>query len=135
MHQYNLFIIKENAYKAYLDKPYSLYKTLESLYYLKGSDLKLGLSIYEQLCELFDIKVLKHYLSFKRDITPIKETFFYRDLKERTKITLNYSHVYIFTNTNFSKCFDIFYCYQKRIFVCDFKNKTYFWLRSYYHNK
>ena len=68
MDTYHIFCIRKEAYNIYKDNPKSLYKTLYNLYNFNKSDLKLGISIYNELCYKINTNKLKEYIK----LLPIK---------------------------------------------------------------
>lgn len=117
MFEYNLFIIKDKSLNNY-----DLYNLLYKLNKM-NKDLNYGISLYKQICEPFNISLLSNYLNnnlFKKNIFCIDNCI----------IILKPSRIIIKSN-NFPKIIEIFNLYNKNIFVCDFKNKYYFWLNKF----
>lgn len=130
MQKYYLFIINNNAHKIYKNNTIYLYKILDTLYHLKDSDLKYGLSLYKQLCDIFSVKLLNNYIT-DRFNTNIENSYLkLKSNKEKTKVKINFSCIIINSNCNNPEIFKIFNIYNKRIFTVDFKNKRYFWLND-----
>lgn len=128
MRKYYLFIIDKDFKNVYLKNTDVLYHTLYNLYKLKKDDLRFGISIYNQLCKIFNKKLLIKYLKEKYNLKSTKDKFYLISNKEELLIKINYSCVIIYTNVNIPAMFKIMYLYNKNIFVVDFKNEDYFWL-------
>ncbi len=134
MRTYYAFIIKDSLIKFYIKKPYSLYRILEQIYYLKNNDIVLGYRILEQVTTPFNAKKTnkflysRHYdeLSYSKDesIHIIKNLY----SEEITLLKVFNSHVRIRSNANYSSFFNSIRQYSRNIFVCDFVNKDYFWI-------
>lgn len=126
METYHIFEIKKDAYNIYKDKANSLYKTLYNLYKFNKTDLKLGISIYNELCYKINKIKLEEYIK----LLPIKRNVKNKYLINKNIIIIKPSNIIIKTdNLNI----DIIYVlnnYYKYLFICDFKNKNYYWLNE-----
>lgn len=133
MREYYLFIVKSEFYKAYASNPFSLFKTLENLYGFTFKDAKFGISLYHQLCEPHNVDLLKDYFKAK-GYRRKKNRYLLTEPAEaeKTIIDVRPSTLLIRTNRNIPAIFRILHYYNHYIFVCDFKNKDYFWLSSQY---
>lgn len=120
MFEYHLFIIKERK----LYKSFELYNILYELSNLKEC-LNYGISLYKQLCIPFRISILSTYLNDKYNLN--RKKIFYI---ENSIVTLKPSRIVIKSNHYMPSIIKIFNLYNKNIFVCDFKNKNYFWLND-----
>lgn len=136
MRTYYLFIIKNEFYKTYLENPISLYKTLENLFNFTLKDYKFGISLYHQLCEMHNIDVLQNYFEKKR-YRKYKSSYVLmgKESGETTLIKLRASALIVTTNKNIPQIFKMLHYYNSYIFVCDFKNKDYFWLSNQYKQR
>ena len=136
MRNYYLFIVKTEFYETYLSNSLSLYKTLENLYYFSNKNLRFGLTLYTQLCEMHKIETLEGY--FKDKKYP-KEKEYYKlfssNNDEKTYIKVRPSVIEIKTNKNVPNIFKVFHYYNSKIFICDFKRGDYFWLQNHYRRK
>ncbi len=132
MRTYYLFLIKRDVNKIYKENKVNLYKTLENLYLLKKSNYKYGLSIYNQLCDYIDIKILNNYFQNKK-YHRYQNNYYYKYKDEKTLILIKKSCIIIKTNVNIPYIFKIFNYYNPYFFICDFKNKDYFWLKDNYN--
>ena len=124
MDTYHILCIRKDAYNIYKNNPNSLYKTLYNLYNFNKSDLKLGISIYNEICYKIDTKKLKKYI----ELLPIKRFVKNKYLINKNIIIIKPSNIILKTN-NLNK--DLIYVlnnYNNYLFACNFKNKNYYWL-------
>lgn len=132
MRTFYLFKIKEDVIDIYENKEYELYKTLENLYKLKKENFYYGTSLYIQLCRLFNIDIIDSY--FKSSPRYRKNNNKYLFLGDESfLVEVNPSTIIIKTSVNYPSILKLINYYDKRIFVCDFENKDYFWLSDHYH--
>ena len=131
MRKYYLFIIKKEYYNLYRNNSESLYKTLENLFFMKNNNISYGISIYNQICQTFNVDVLDNYFHTRKN-------FYIRRNKrkilvdsylenERYIIELMYPCAIIYCNKNLPKVLKILNYYDPRIFICNFDNKDFFW--------
>lgn len=129
MREYNLFVIKDEYFNFYNNKPEYLYEILNKLNNF-SSNMNYGITLYEQLCNKIDIEILKYYLNNKYGLSNNK--VFYLD---NVFIELKYSRIVVRSKYNYPRIMKSFNCYNRNIFVCDFKNNDYFFLNSFIRNK
>ena len=102
---------------------------------LKNNDLSMGINLYEQIASPIDkIKYSKRlynhykecdfYTKFKNDHTYINK---YRDEKSYLKVKSAYMKIE--TNREYPEFFKYLKKYHD-LFVCDFDNKDYFWIKD-----
>ena len=132
MRKYYLFIIKKEFRNVYKLNAQILYFTLENIYQLKNDYFVYGISIYNQLCNVFDTEIVSNYL-IKKNKKYIKKhgnTFYVNDIYagEKSCLQVNHSCIVLKTHCNLPYIMQIFKWYNDNIFVCDFENKDYFWL-------
>lgn len=125
MRKYNLFVIKEDYVNFYKDNPKELYEILYKLNKMKHS-FNIGINLYKQLCKAINILILKKYLNDKFNKNFDKK--FYID---NVFIELKYTRIIIKSKYNYPRILNLFNCYDRNIFVCDFLNRDYFWLSSF----
>jgi len=121
---YYLFIIKNNYFKNNAEY---LFEILYKLKTLHKENYSYGISLYYNICSLFDVKSLKHYLKFKTNLKNFNNKFYldkYNYLEVRKSCCVINNDKYI------REILCIFYIYNKNIFVCNFSTKEYFWLRD-----
>lgn len=128
MRKYYLFIINKDYKSVYLNNTNVLYQTLYNLYKLSFDDLRIGVSIYNQICKTFNKKILVKYFKDKYNLKRKKDKIYLVSGKEEIIVKINYSCIIIYTNVNVPKIFKVLYLYSKDIFITDFNNEDYFWL-------
>ena len=115
------------------DTPYNLYRTIENLYYLDNINLGLSFKLYDQIFESFD----KDYMN--GIVTRIYQNNNYYTKENNRHVVINKykpesSYLYIYRSHLLLKSDAIKptlltnYTNSDNLFVCDFKNKDYFWL-------
>lgn len=131
MQKYYLFVIQSEYYKIYRKNPSMLYKTLENLYLLESYDLSYGISIFNQLCQPFSVKLLCNYINSKYKCYHINQRVVQmKSLIEKTFLQIGYATVVILTNKKEPEIFKIFNIYNHKIFVCEFDKGDFFWLNQ-----
>ena len=131
MRKYYLFIIKDEYYNKYRYSPYLLYKALYYLYKMNKYDLENGLYLYNKFCNIISKNVILNYIKNKFEyINYSKKIIKLNSVLEKTYIQVNYSSIIILTNVNSPYIFKILNIYNKKIFVCDFNNRDYFFLKD-----
>ena len=129
------YIFKINKYFAYIYKkwPYKMYKIIEELYYTKDYDMLSSYRYYQKFAVEFNKISLNEYIynlnknniNYKRDnnIHTI-----YND--KYNKLLINNSCMILKTNDIYSIFLNDLNTQLDNIFICDFKNKDYFWLET-----
>lgn len=130
MYKYYLFIIKEEIRQIFNPDLEKLYVILENIYLGKINNLNYRVSIYDQICETFNVFIIRNYLKKTNSIIKYKDKYLYKNNKEISLLKLGYATIIIASNQKFPLYFHILNLYNKRIFVCNFKNKEYFWLQT-----
>lgn len=130
MRIYYLFAIKKELYETYKDKETSLYKTLYKLYSASLEEYNYAYVVFYQICDIIDTSILKAYFDEKY----FKKGSIYELIKEETNehsfIKITPTYIRIKTNKNITDIFKIFYYYNQNMFVCDFNERDYFWLKE-----
>lgn len=136
MRKYYLFIIKNEYYKIYKKNPKILYRTMESLYLLKRSDIAYGVSLFNQICQPFSVRLLNNYIKDRYKYQQVsKKVIKIRALANQDFLQIGYATSIVFTNNKNPEIFQVFNIYNKKIFVCDFENREYTWLSQYFVKK
>ena len=68
MRKYYLFIINKDYKSIYSSNSNTLYQMLYNLYKLSFDDLRIGFSIYNQICKTFNKKILMNYFKEKYNL-------------------------------------------------------------------
>lgn len=106
-----------------------LYRTLENLSLLEKYDFSYGVSIFNQLCQPFSVKLLKNYITNKYKCFNINSKVVQiKSLVEKTFLQIGYASTIVFTNKEYPEILKVFNIYNRKIFVCDFEQSQYFWL-------
>ncbi len=134
MRTFYFFEIKPELMTLLKENPYELFKTLETIYY-ENMDVETSYLLIKQLINPIPIKSLD-ILLFRK----YKENYFYTKYKnvhslhdvfrkENTVLKLYKTHLKLETNVIKPRFLEEL---QKNhnFFVCDFKEKDYFWLSS-----
>lgn len=131
MRIYYLFVIKKELYDIYKKKETSLYKTLYKLYTASLEEYNYAYVIFNQLCDIINTSILNTYFD-EKDMKRINSIYELKknETKEHSFIKITPTYIKIKTNKNISELFKIFFYYNQNIFVCDFNEKDYFWLRE-----
>ena len=121
---YYLFIIKDDFFKE--DSEY-LYNILKKLKYMHKENYSYGVSLYYSICNLFDSVNLKRYVRLKYKFNNINNKFY---LDKYNYFEIRKSCCIINNSTYLRQILCIFYIYNKNIFICNFENNSYFWLKD-----
>jgi len=123
MRKYYLFNLKNKDLK-----PSKIYNILEELFYLNKNKYKYGLNIFNNICSPFKKNEILVFLSSKYKING---NLIKIDDLEKTTIEIKNCLIIIECNQNTSEIFKYLNSLEKNIFVCDFKNKDYFYLNDF----
>ena len=135
MRIYYIFKINEELLNITKNNPEKLYEALESIYMASEENLCTGLDLYKKITKKIkkdELNMLiKDIYSENINYTNYLNIHTYNDYfrGEETKIYINNSYIKIKTNINYP----IFLNDVKNIknlFVCDFINLDYFWLKE-----
>ncbi len=135
MRIYYIFLIKDEAYKIAKEKPGNLYKILESIYLLNNEDVVLGYRMFDKICNTISKKNLNKLLDDSNidslSYTHFNNTHMINDFleNETTKLIVNNSHIKLKTNSPYPTFFKNLKNINN-LFVCDFINSDYFFLRN-----
>ena len=121
---YYLFIIKDNFFKNNSKYLYDLLYTLKNI---NKENYNYGISLYYNICNLFDTKSLKHYIKSKYKLKQINNKFY---LDKYNYFEIRKSCCIINDDTYLREILCIFYIYNKNIFVCNFNLNKYFWIKD-----
>lgn len=138
MRTFYIFKIKKEMAILTKDTPYNLFKTIENLYYYDPVNTSISFKIYQDLFDTFN----KDYLNKKID-NIFKSNRYYSSEEDIHKIINKYrpensilkvarSHM-LLKSDNIRPTLLINYLDSDNLFVCDFKNKDYFWLNEFVH--
>ena len=129
------YIFKINKYFAYIYKrwPYKMYKIIEELYYTKDYDMLISYRYYKKFALEFNKLSINEYIY---NINKGNNNY-YRDNNihilnndNYNKLKVNSACLILNTNDIYSVFLNDLSEYLDNVFICDFKNKDYFWLES-----
>ena len=136
MKLYYVFNIKSEIIDLYQDKSSSLYKILENIYYLHEEDANYGFSLFKELTNKNKIDELNNllYIKFHKDLvySKIDNEHIINDLyhDEVSVLKIKKSHLIVESNKSMSSFFKLLLDYNRNYFVCDFKDKDFFFIRE-----
>ena len=135
MRTYYIFFIRKDIYNITKNNAEILYKLFESVKYLKKEDAALGFKIFEKLCEEVPKnninKIIKDDFIENLSYNISKNTHIINDFinNESTKLLVHNSHLLVKSNSLYPDFFKSLYKIPN-LFVCDFDNMDYFYLRN-----
>lgn len=133
MRTFYIFNIKKEMSLLTHDTPYNLYRTIESLYYLDNINLGLSYKLYDQIFDSFD----KDYMNSIINRMYQNNNYYFKENNRHViynKYKPENSYLYIYRSHLLLKSNAVKptllknYTNSDNLFVCDFKNKDYFWL-------
>lgn len=129
------YIFRINKYFAYIYKkwPYKMYKIIEELYYTKDYDMLASYKYYQRFAIPFNKISLNEYIYNlnKKNINYQRDNNTHIIYNEKyNKLLINNSCMILKTNDIYSIFLNDINTQLDNIFICDFKNKDYFWLDS-----
>ena len=134
MRLYYIFNIKSEIIDLYKDKPSSLYKILENIYYMHEEDANYGFNIFKQLTNKNRQVELNNdiYIKLHKDLVYSKlgNVHIVNDLyhDEVSILKIKNSHLLIESNKGISSFFKVLNDINNNYFVCDFKEKDFFFM-------
>ena len=134
MRMYYIFNIKENIYELYKNSPSNLFKVLESIYYMHQEEADYGFSLFKQITNRFKVDDLnnKIYIKLHKDLiyTKLENEHIINDLyhDEVSILKIKNSRLILESNKSYSTFFKILDEINNHYFVCDFKEKDFFFI-------
>lgn len=129
------YIFNINKYFAYVYKkwPFKMYKIIEELYHTKDYNMLSSYKYYRRFAIPFDKLIMNEYI-YNLNKT---SKYYHRDNSIHILTSDNYNKLIINSTCLILRTDDVYSLflndilnYSKNLFVCDFKNKDYFWLES-----
>ena len=136
MRMYYVFKIKDDIYKLYKDNSSSLYKVLENIYYMHIEELDYGFNIFKQITDRIKIMDINNFLYIKlhKDLiySKVDNEHIINDLyhDEVSILKIKSSHMVLESNKSYSSFFKLLGNINDHYFVCDFKEKDFFFLEE-----
>ena len=134
MKLYYVFNIKKEIVNLYKDKPASLYRILENIYYMHEEDINYGFNIFKQLTHRNKVLELSNnlYIKLHKDLvySKIGDEHIINDLyhDEVSILKIKNSHLIIESNKSMPSFFKILLDINTNYFICDFKDKDFFFI-------
>lgn len=135
MRTFYIFKIKKCYSELTKANPYNLYKAIENIYNLKEDDLNYFYNFFDQIREPFNKENLDNnifqYYKNKYAYSKVFNTHMINDYytSERSKLIIYKNFIYIKSTKNIPTFLKTM-SNKDNIFVCDFRNKDYFWLEE-----
>ncbi len=136
MRLYYVFNVKREISKIYKDKPSSLYKILENIYYMHEEDVNYGFAIFKQITNIIKKTELSNelYIKLHKDLvySKIGNEHVINDLyhDEVSILKIKDSRIVIETNKSSFSFFGILNNINNCLIVCDFKEKDFFFMNE-----
>ena len=129
-----VYNINDFCCDLYDNYPYRLFKLLQDTYYTGKYDKNMAISSYDCLIDKFNKQFihdyifnhcrLDHYYHLKNQVHSIS------DGHEYSKLLVSSYSIKIKSNLSYPSFFNCLNCYGEHLFVCDFENGDYFWLKK-----
>lgn len=134
MNIYYIFKINRAYTKLTKENPYNLYMILSGIYRSSVKDITCAYSLFNSINNLFnkkDITTITNTLKDNDSVQIYDNVITYNNYftKESSRLIIHKSYLVIRSNKEESYLFEIL----KKIpnlFICNFKNKSYYWLDS-----
>ncbi len=134
MRMFYVFNIKESIYRLYQDNPSSLYKILENIYFMHIEEVDYGFNLFKQITDKIKVDYLNNqiYIKLHKDLVYSKmdDSHVINDLyhDEVSILKIKNSRILLESNRSYSSFFKILYEINNHYFVCDFKEKDFFFI-------
>ena len=136
MRTFYIFKIKKELTILTKETPYNLFRTIEHLYYLDNYDMGVSFKVFSDIFLPLDKDYINkrinnlfknnRYSSYEED----KHTIYNKYKPESSVLIVYKSHI-ILKSDCLNPTLLINYLMIDNLFVCDFKNKDYFWLNEF----
>jgi hypothetical protein len=129
-----VFNIKESIYRLYQDNPSSLYKILENIYFMHIEEVDYGFNLFKQITDKIKVDYLNNqiYIKLHKDLVYSKmdDSHVINDLyhDEVSILKIKNSRILLESNKSYSSFFKILYDINNKFFICDFKEKDFFFI-------
>lgn len=136
MRLYYIFNIKSDIVRLYQDKTSSLYRILENIYYMHKEDINYGFNIFKALTNKNKIMELNTdiYTKLHKNLvySRIDNEHIINDLyhDEVSILKIKTSHLILESNKSISSLFKVLSDINNNYFVCDFKEKEFFFINE-----
>ncbi len=136
MRTFYIFKIKKEMAIITRDTPYNLYRTIEHLYYVDEYNMGVSFKLYNDIFSTFnkeyvDKKIYSLFRNYKYYIYDNEKHMIINKYRpENTYLKVYKSHI-ILKSDIIKPTLLLNYLMSEDLFVCDFKNKDYFWLNEF----
>ena len=133
---YYIFNVKESIYNLYKNNPSSLYKILENIYFMHVEEINYGFNIFRQLTNKIKIENISNqiYIKMHKELiySKVEDSHVINDLyhDEVSILKIKSSRILLESNKSYSSFFKILYDINNYYFVCDFKEKDFFFIED-----
>ena len=139
MRTFYIYEINDYFTSVYDKYPYKLYKMLEDAYLSKRFNKKNTFLVYEQIIKNYNKLFVNNYIFANNKLNIY---YYNKDNMHLISSNIEYSKMLVNTyclklssNVNYPRFFDNINNYSDNIFICDFINNDYFWLKKIANNK
>ena len=136
MRMYYIFNVKSDIASLYRDNPSSLYKILESIYFMHREEADYGFNLFKQITNKIKVTELNNliYIKMHKDMiySKIMDEHIINDLykDEVSILKIKSSHLLLESNKSYSSFFKLLNMLNSDYFVCDFKEKDFFFVNN-----
>ena len=128
-------LIKKELTILTKETPYNLYKTIDSLYYIDSTNSSVSFDLFENIFSKMDkeyinrriYNLFSNYKYYSYDKYTDTHIINNKYRPEYTKLKVYNGYIVLKSNTIHPTLL-VNYLMSDNLFVCDFKNKDYFWL-------
>lgn len=134
MRMYYIFNVKNDIANLYRSSPSSLYKILESIYFMHREEADYGFNIFKQITNKIKVTEINNdlYIKMHKELiyTKINSEHIINDLyhDEVSILKVKSSHLLLESNKSYSSFFGILNSINANYFICDFKEKDFFFI-------
>ena len=131
---YYIFNVKDDIKNLYKDKPSSLYKVLENIYFMHREEVNYGFNIFKQITNRIKVSEVNNniYIKLHKDLiySKMSDEHIINDLyhDEISILKVKNSHLLLESNKSFSSFFKLLNDLNPNYFICDFKEKDFFFV-------
>lgn len=123
-------MIKKEYYDIYMKNSHILYQTLKTLWNLSVENGNYGLELYNQVCDLFDVKRISQYFD-NINSRRINHKYIVDFCNQTTIFYVRPSCLVCKTDDNIPSILRVLTYYYPYLFACDFANNDYFFINNY----
>ena len=135
MRTFYIFNINKDFFNLMKNNPYHLFKAMEDIHNFDNKDVSLAYDLFMQIVSPFDKSKINNKIFNESKINDFYSKFHNvhriqnKYIPEDSMLVVNKAFLLLETNILKPTFFNTLREY-KNLFVCDFKNKDYFWLNE-----